>query len=379
MVSAAILFLGIVFKLCVDAELRQAYQEPVTAQDGGRRRLDGHMGEEESSMDMADMYSSFDYYDESNFKFYERTEIPFNTKKYNEPINIFYNGIKKVRLVLNHAEKREDIEKEIYLRMESDARSFESKVRKTEIQTYLTTYGKYFLFKLSSFYLPGTENEDALQVENLINFEHVHYYRSSDIELSSDEDKFSIFPYIDISDYVNILGDYYSFNETKMKAWTKLEIKIDYLELEKTALVNAEAIVATYTDEVDCEIDDVETTSTEFSLKSKEELLADFVSGVTVYDAAFHAKYEAYEAELDAMIEASDLNNYLNTLHGESDTWYDHLETRVKKCFTDTDGNTATMYSIFKAQRVALITAIKEGLVNDDGLFEGSFFDSVLL
>jgi hypothetical protein len=42
------------------------------------------------------------------------------------------------------------------------------------------------------------------------------------LQFTMDEDNYSVFPYIDITDSVFLMGDYFSTDYTQMKAYTKL-------------------------------------------------------------------------------------------------------------------------------------------------------------
>jgi len=105
-----------------------------------------------------------------------------------------------------------------------------------------------------------------------------------------DGSKYSVFPYLEIKDFINVFGDFYSYNETKMKAFTKLEMKVDFYAVEKAALANAEAEFDAGFTEYTCVIADNSEANTilSFSSKTKEELLADFISANPVIDEDFY-------------------------------------------------------------------------------------------
>ena len=51
-----------------------------------------------------------------------------------------------------------------------------------------------------------------------------------------DGDNYSVFPYIDITDSVFLMGDYFNTDYTQMKAYTKLQLKLDYYNVLAGAL-----------------------------------------------------------------------------------------------------------------------------------------------
>jgi hypothetical protein len=51
-----------------------------------------------------------------------------------------------------------------------------------------------------------------------------------------DEDNYSVFPYLDITNNVFLMGDYFSTDYTQMKAYTKVQLKLDYYNVLAGAL-----------------------------------------------------------------------------------------------------------------------------------------------
>jgi hypothetical protein len=52
---------------------------------------------------------------------------------------------------------------------------------------------------------------------------------------SNNDDEFSVFPRLDITSDIYLMGDYYSTNYDQMKAYTNLKIKFDYYNVVKAA------------------------------------------------------------------------------------------------------------------------------------------------
>jgi len=53
--------------------------------------------------------------------------------------------------------------------------------------------------------------------------------------MNGGDDLFSIFPRIDITDHIYLMGDYHSDDYKSMKAFTQFKIKVDWLEIQKEA------------------------------------------------------------------------------------------------------------------------------------------------
>jgi hypothetical protein len=96
----------------------------------------------------------------------------------------------------------------------------------------IQNHGKYLKFKLSTTAVGG--NADMSD-------QSVKYFGMGDLMISEEDDEYSVFPSLKIKDDVHILGNYFSTNYDKVKSFTKLELKVDMLEvyLEAQARINA--------------------------------------------------------------------------------------------------------------------------------------------
>ena len=50
-----------------------------------------------------------------------------------------------------------------------------------------------------------------------------------------DSDPWGVFPHINIADQINIIGDYFDTDYSKMKSSTKFEIKADFYKIQMDA------------------------------------------------------------------------------------------------------------------------------------------------
>lgn len=114
-------------------------------------------------------------------------------------------------------------------------RKVETAERKAQIKSQYDAFNKYLIFKLTSTYIPG-DSADAKQFDELEGFTRVQYLNKNDLILTEGEDDYTIFPKMDILSDINIMGDYNSQNYSNMKAYTQLELKADFFEIEKQAL-----------------------------------------------------------------------------------------------------------------------------------------------
>lgn len=111
-------------------------------------------------------------------------------------------------------------------------RKVETAERKAQIKSQYDAFNKYLIFKLTSTYIPG-DSADAKQFDDLEGFTRVQYLNKNDLILTEGEDDYTIFPKMDILADINIMGDYNSQNYSNMKAYTQLELKADFFEIEK--------------------------------------------------------------------------------------------------------------------------------------------------
>ena len=88
-------------------------------------------------------------------------------------------------------------------------------------------YAKFLRYELSTVY----QNKNGNSTKE---FKQVHRFDSmKSIFQPEGDDDFSIFPRIDITDYVYLFGDYFVHDLKEMKAYTEFKIKVDWLEVHK--------------------------------------------------------------------------------------------------------------------------------------------------
>jgi len=94
--------------------------------------------------------------------------------------------------------------------------------RKIKLGQMLNLYGRFLKFKLSTTTVGG----DA----NLLD-QYVKYFSASDLVIAEGDDEYSMFPRLTITDDVFLLGNMFSTNYDNTKSFTKLELKVDLLEV----------------------------------------------------------------------------------------------------------------------------------------------------
>ena len=102
--------------------------------------------------------------------------------------------------------------------------------------------GKFLKFKLSTTAVGGRANLSD-QSAKYFNFEDLLFNDDAHkIWMSSNEDDFSIFPTFHIKDDIHILGNVFDQNYKKERSFSKLELKVDMLEiyLEAQLRINEE-------------------------------------------------------------------------------------------------------------------------------------------
>ena len=94
--------------------------------------------------------------------------------------------------------------------------------RKKDIREYISKKGKFLKFRLSTKAVGGrADTED----------QSVKYFGLGDLLIDDDLEDYSIFPSLKIQDDVHVLGNYFGTNYEKPKSYTKLELKVDMLEV----------------------------------------------------------------------------------------------------------------------------------------------------
>jgi len=94
--------------------------------------------------------------------------------------------------------------------------------RKIKLGQMLGLYGRFLKFKLSTTTVGG-----GATLED----QYVKYFSTSDLVIAEGDDEYSMFPRLTITDDVFLLGNMFSTNYDNTKSFTKLELKVDLLEV----------------------------------------------------------------------------------------------------------------------------------------------------
>ena len=150
---------------------------------------------------------------------------------YTEFIRPFEKNLKRVSIIFNDGGRREQIEEQLTLL--NDENVDPSTVRKVPFDTIKSDWSdnikdnaKFLRYEISTTY--QNANKNSLQRD----FKKVHRFDSlADLYQPMDQDLFSIFPRVDITDHIYLMGDYFSNDFESMKAYTEFKIKINWLEI----------------------------------------------------------------------------------------------------------------------------------------------------
>lgn len=94
--------------------------------------------------------------------------------------------------------------------------------RKTKMRLMRDKYGRFLSFKLSTQKVGGGANLDDQKVK---------YFGLSDLIIEDDDNEYSIFPKLSITDDVDLLGNMFSNDYDSTKSYSKIELKVDMLEV----------------------------------------------------------------------------------------------------------------------------------------------------
>ena len=186
--------------------------------------------------------------------------------------------------------------------------------RKAQIRAQYGAFNKYLIFKLTTTYVPG-DGPDAKQVDDLEGFTRVQYLNKDDLILEEGEDDYTIFPKMDILKDISIMGDYHSQNYSNMKAYTKLELKADFYEIQKQALNKTNFWLEGITNMTTSTVSKYNCSAAlarapTYHEERTDTLLTNFRGQFQTIDAAFLRKYREYEAEIAEMVGKEKANAY---------------------------------------------------------------------
>lgn len=154
----------------------------------------------------------------------------------------------------------------------------------------------------------------------------------------SEEDDYSIFPKLNIKDGIHVLGNYFSTNYDKVKSFSKLELKVDMLEVYLEAQLRINMKYQDLGAEVSfCNLPDptVEPPPVTFHEKFFEDLVAAYVNKFAEnFDQCAIDEILAFQEEIVGNI-AKEKSNRDNDeqLHPDFGTLYSVLAKDMAKCF----------------------------------------------
>lgn len=123
--------------------------------------------------------------------------------------------------------------------------------------------------------------------------------------LPNGDDSYTVFPRVDITEHVYLMGDYMSEDYESMKAYTQFKIKTDWLEIQKEAFdltldyISSQASTG-IVDYPDCPDRDLTKPTNRLNV-AKDAMLRDFTDQNTNLDIEFKMEYDELEKEIDLM------------------------------------------------------------------------------
>lgn len=156
---------------------------------------------------------------EANIRFVETKDVDMSTMNYTDFIRPFENNLNKISIIFNDGGRREMIEEEMYLSNKrgidkSTIRTIAKDDLKGDWSGNIDDYAKFLRYELSTVYQKKNKNSTK-------DFKKVHRFDSlKDIYQPEGEDSYSVFPRIDITDHIYLMGDYFGDDYASMKAYT---------------------------------------------------------------------------------------------------------------------------------------------------------------
>jgi hypothetical protein len=148
-------------------------------------------------------------------------------------------------------------------------------------------FAKFYRYELSTTY--QNKNKDAPDITKVHKFDSL-----KDLYKPQGDDSFTVFPRMDITDYVYLMGDYQSDNFDSMKAYTTFKIKLDWLEVQKEAYdITQDQISARISEGMTVEwlplrdypdVDPSDPSESDIFSDQKREFIASFNEQYNTYD-----------------------------------------------------------------------------------------------
>jgi hypothetical protein len=179
------------------------------------------------------------------------------------------------------------------------------------------------------------------------------------------------------------MGDYFSTDYTKMKAYTVLEIKLDFYEVTKEALKRTHdwmTAAQRATGQFSWQECPPPTPKGYYELM-KKQLYNEFSGDVTNFDRKFYINSTRFKKELDDYIDELSFGRYLGDCDWHTDAYDMYADTQdlVGRCFTLKYRSNSTVSSITEfdsmfRKHVEEIVAEQKNLIE-----KGGFMDSILV
>lgn len=176
---------------------------------------------------------------EKNIRFTEQKEVDLTWMNYTEFIDPFKQNLNKISIIFNDGGRRETLEESMYLPNQIGAskdgiRSNDLSALKGDWPDNRENFAKFLRYEISTSY--QNKNENSTQ-----EITKLHKYDSmKNIYMNGGDDPYSIFPRIDITDYIYLMGDVNSDDYESMKAYTQFKIKLNWLEIQKEAFTRTQ-------------------------------------------------------------------------------------------------------------------------------------------
>lgn len=164
------------------------------------------------------------FYSTKNFKWVETTQVSHASQNLTKPINPFDISLNNIQIIFNQGDSREQIEKQMYNKGDSNLRELERDDIKGDFADSIDDGAKYLRYTLKTY---SSDPKTKTKVKN--------FDSEKDLYIPNGDDNFSIFPRIDIKYGIKLLGSYFDTDYKTEKTWSEFEIKINWLEIHKKA------------------------------------------------------------------------------------------------------------------------------------------------
>lgn len=177
---------------------------------------------------------------------------------------------------------------------------------------------KFFRYELVTYYYKSTMGKS-------VKYNKTRYFDSmSDLYVPDGDDNYSIFPRIDLTDSIMMLGDYYSDDFDMPKAWTEFNLKIDWVEVQRKAFETTRDYFAGLAKNKgyhifykDCP--KLKELPDSYLKNKKESILLGFSDLYENYDHKYKMKYDKLKKEIDIFLKKMRKDFYQQLHESETD------------------------------------------------------------